>query len=56
MFCHVGDKKKELKSSASVVANIISETPLCTLESKQLTLWLNQYHYTISIFTPLNVK
>lgn len=55
MFCQVGDKK-ELKPSASSVANIIPESPLCTLESKQLTLWLSQYHYTISIFTLLNVQ
>lgn len=55
MFCHVGDKK-ELEPSASSIANIITESPLCTLESKQLTVWLNQYHYTISIFVALNVK
>lgn len=47
MFCHVGDKK-ELEASASLIANIITESPLCTLESTQLTVWLNHYHYTYS--------
>lgn len=55
MFCHVGDKK-ELEASASSIANIITESPLCSLENKQLTVWLNHYHYTISIFEALNVK
>lgn len=55
MFCHVGDKK-ELEASASSIANIITESPLCSLENKQLTVWLNHYHYTISIFEALNVR
>lgn len=55
MFCHVGDKK-ELEASASSIANIITESALFTLESKQLTVWLNHYHYTISIFAALNAK